>query len=105
MLDRAVVTGLGVCKVIWLPQKLRGCANELNAREQNALFSTSLIKNGTVATETRETGAMNEFAGHVPVVRGMHNADCTTLLYCTGWPKQVSHYQESSLNRIKNRVF
>jgi len=21
----------------------------------------------------------------------------------TGWPKQVSHYQESSLNRIKNR--
>jgi len=21
----------------------------------------------------------------------------------TGWPKKVSHYQESSLNRIKNR--
>jgi len=25
-----------------------------------------------------------------------------TYLY-TGWPKKVSHYQESSLNRIKNR--
>ena len=22
---------------------------------------------------------------------------------CTGWPKKVSHYRESSLNRIKNR--
>jgi len=22
---------------------------------------------------------------------------------CTGWPKKVSHYQVSSLNRIKNR--
>jgi len=21
----------------------------------------------------------------------------------TGWPKKVSHYQESSLNRVKNR--
>jgi len=23
--------------------------------------------------------------------------------YYTGWPKKVSHYRESSLNRIKNR--
>jgi len=23
----------------------------------------------------------------------------------TGWPKKVSHYQESSLNRIKNRQY
>jgi len=22
---------------------------------------------------------------------------------CTGWPKKVSHYRQSSLNRIKNR--
>ena len=25
------------------------------------------------------------------------------LLYYTGWPKKVSHYDESSLNRIKTR--
>jgi len=27
----------------------------------------------------------------------------TLLETCTGWPEKVSHYQESSLNRIKNR--
>jgi len=23
--------------------------------------------------------------------------------YCAGWPKKISHYRESSLNRIKKR--
>jgi len=26
-----------------------------------------------------------------------------SILCTTGWPKKVSYYQESSLNRIKNR--
>jgi len=31
-----------------------------------------------------------------------HSATRHTTPY-TGWPKKVSHYRESSLNRIKNR--
>jgi len=32
-----------------------------------------------------------------------HHAAKRKLADTTGWPKKVSHYRESSLNRIKNR--
>jgi len=43
----------------------------------------------------------------VDSVVGLKNfTTCILLLFSvqrTGWPKKVSHYQESSLNRIKKR--
>jgi len=35
-------------------------------------------------------------------LKDMINVGLGFFLY-TGWPKKVSHYQEPSLNRIKNR--